>query len=70
MNCSSSSYSHYIALREQIIGNDEKLNCFELSLHYGPTFILSQIGVRVHFLERKLELAAKLLFQPKSFLKF
>ena len=35
MNCSSSWYSHYIALREQIIGNDEKLNCFDFQTTFG-----------------------------------
>ena len=35
MSCSSSSYSHYIALREQIIGNDDQLNCFNFQTTFG-----------------------------------
>ena len=73
MNCPSSSYSHYIALREQIIDNDEKLNCFDFQSTFG---IECALWLNIHsftnwcestFCGKETRISSKIDFSTKLF---
>ena len=73
MNCPSSSYSHYIALREQINNNNEQLNCFDFQSTFGiecalwPNIYPFTNRCESTFSGKETRISSKIAFSTKVF---